>query len=76
MEFVTKQIAPLLPSSPFEQIIKFRYIAWGNAHWNSTQVGDPQPRSALHSGARCPRPVHRARYGGQQECSAQLAAPL
>ncbi|KAL4448881.1 hypothetical protein ABPG77_007598 [Micractinium sp. CCAP 211/92] len=39
MEFVTKQIAPLLPSSPFERIIKFRYIAWGNAHWNSTQEG-------------------------------------
>ncbi|KAL4422804.1 hypothetical protein ABPG75_009001 [Micractinium tetrahymenae] len=39
MEFITKQIAPLLPDSPFERIIKFRYIAWGNALWNSTQGG-------------------------------------
>lgn len=45
MEFVTKQIAPLLPSSPFERIVKFRYIAWGNAHWNDTQAAGGKVRA-------------------------------
>lgn len=80
MEFVTKQIAPLLPDSPFEKIIKFKYIAWGNALWNNTQVagrggGCCLVRCSLADSARRGASVrgHRGRLFGVQH-SAELEA--